>query len=385
MYKRLQVFRNAEDSSFFLFGARQTGKTTLFSQIYPEALRYDLLNPAEFERLVRDPNLLREDVMARTLNGTRPKGPVIVDEIQRIPVLLDVIQSLIDKERIQFVLSGSSARKLKRHNANLLGGRALSYFLFPLTAHEITDFDLRTALNRGLIPNHYLNTNFRKRLQAYAGLYLNEEIATEASVRNLQVFTRFLDAAAFSNGEIVSYTNIASECGVSPVTAKEYFTVLSDTLIGRFLPAFTKKAKRRVKHAPKFYFFDLGIAHYLLKRYEIEPGSEAFGRAFEHFIYQELAAHSHYSGLDYPLSYWRTVSDAEVDFILGDHETAIEVKGTTEVKPRQLKGLKVFREEFTVKKAIVVSCDPRPRRVDDILILPWKEFVERLWNGELIS
>lgn len=385
MYKRAQLFKNADYSSFFVFGARQTGKTTLFSQIYPDALRYDLLNPAEFERLTRDPDLLRQEVIAKIPIGVSQKNPVIIDEIQRIPVLLDVIQSLIDKEKIQFILSGSSARKLKRQNANLLGGRALSYSLFPLTAHEITDFDLLTALNRGLIPNHYLNSNFQKRLQAYVGLYLNEEIATEAAVRNLQAFSKFLDAAAFSNGEIVNFTNIASECGVSPITAKEYFNITFDTLIGRFLPAFTKKAKRRVKHSPKFYFFDLGVTNYLLKRRDIQPGTENFGRVFEHFIYQELMAHSHYSGLEYPLSYWHTIADTEVDFILGDHEVAIEAKGTTEVKPKQLKGLKVFMEEFAVKKAIVVSCDQRPRMIDQILILPWQDFVNSLWSGEIIS
>ncbi|EKD51059.1 MAG: hypothetical protein ACD_62C00357G0013 [uncultured bacterium] len=384
MYKRAQLFKNADNSSFFVFGARQTGKTTLFSQIYPEALRYDLLSPAEFERLTRDPNLLHQEIITRSGSNVDQKIPIIIDEIQRIPVLLDVIQSLIDKEKFQFILSGSSARKLKRQNANLLGGRALSYSLFPLTAHEITDFNLLQALNRGMIPNHYLNTNFQKRLQAYVGLYLKEEVATEAAVRNLQAFAKFLDAAAFSNGEMVSFTNIASECGVSPITAKEYFNILSDTLIGRFLPAFTKKAKRRVKHAPKFYFFDLGITNHLLKRSEIQPGTENFGRVFEHFIYQELVAHSHYSGRDYSLSYWRTIADTEVDFILGDHEVAIEVKGTSEVKPKQLKGLRVFMEEFAVKKAIVVSCDQRPRKVDQILIIPWQDFVQQLWNDDVM-
>jgi predicted AAA+ superfamily ATPase len=207
----------------------------------------------------------------------------------------------------------------------------------------------------------------------------------EAKIRNVSSFSGFLESAAFSNGEMVNYSNIASECGISATTVKEYFQILIDTLTGRFVPSFQKKPKRRVILAPKFYYFDLGIANYLLKRGQIEPGSEAFGKAFEHFIYQEIYAHSHYSGMDYPVYYWRTASQIEIDFVLGDHEVAVEVKATDNANPRHLKGLKSFAEEYAVKKSILVSNDPLPRKIGDVLILPWKDFLQQLWAGAIIS
>lgn len=183
----------------------------------------------------------------------------------------------------------------------------------------------------------------------------------------------------------MNYSNIAADCGVSAPTIKEYFQILEDTMTGRYLPSFQKKAKRRVILAPKFYYFDVGIANYLLKRGNLEYGNEAFGKAFEHFIYQEIYAHSNYSGLNYPVSYWRTASQLEIDFVLGDHEVAIEVKSANLANLRHLKGLKAFAEEYTVKKSILVSNDPQPRLIGEILILPWNIFLERLWAGEIIE
>jgi predicted AAA+ superfamily ATPase len=184
---------------------------------------------------------------------------------------------------------------------------------------------------------------------------------------------------------MVNYSNIASDCGISSPTVKEYFQILEDTLTGRFLPSFQKKPKRRVIMAPKFYYFDVGIANYLLKRGKIEMGSETFGKVFEHFIYQEIYAHSNYSGLEYPISYWRTTSNIEIDFVLGNPEVAIEVKSTSNVNSRHLKGLMSFAEEYKVKKLLLVSNDPFPRQVGNILILPWKIFLEKLWSNEIIS
>jgi predicted AAA+ superfamily ATPase len=207
----------------------------------------------------------------------------------------------------------------------------------------------------------------------------------EAKIRNINSFSRFLEMAAFSNGEMVNYSNIASDCGVSAPTVKEYFQILEDTLTGRFLPSFQKKPKRRVILAPKFYFFDIGIANYLLKRGRIEMGSESFGKALEHFIYLELYAHSKYSDLNYLISYWRTASQIEVDFILGDHEVAIEVKSSNMVTLRHIKGLKSFADEYQVKKLIVVSNDPYPRKIENVDILPWNLFLDKLWAGEIIS
>lgn len=267
----------------------------------------------------------------------------------------------------------------------MLGGRALRYELYPLIYKEIPDFDLRRALNHGLLPRHYLSDNPEKLISAYIGSYLRDEIMAEAKIRNITLFSRFLEAAAFSNGEIVNYTNIATECGVSAPTIKEYFQILEDTLIGRFLPSYQKKPKRRIILAPKFYYFDVGIANYLLKRKSIEPGSEVFGKAFEHFIYHEIYAYSGYSGLEFPISYWRTTSQIEVDFILGNHQVAIEVKGTRQVNPRHLKGLKSFAEEYNVQKLILVSNDPLPRQSGNVSILPWKVFLDKLWAGEIID
>lgn len=380
MYKREQTFRGLGGETTFLWGARQTGKSTLLKNIFPDATCFDLLLAGEFNRFQRKPSLLRE-----ILEADQSTGPVIIDEIRQIPALLNEIQWLIVNRNRQFILSGSSPRKIVRAGANLLGGRAFRYELYPLIFKEIPDFDLLRALNRGLMPRHYLSTNYRKLISAYIGSYLRDEIMAEARIRNISSFSRFLEMAAFSNGEIVNYSNIAAECGVSSPTVKEYFQILEDTLTGRFLPSFQKRPKRRVILSPKFYYFDIGITNHLLKRSQILSGSESFGKAFEHFIYHEIYSHSHYSDLNYQVSYWRTASQVEVDFILGDHETAIEVKSTEMANPRHFKGLKSFSEEYKVKRSILVSNDPTPRKIGDILILPWKVFLEKLWAGEIVG
>lgn len=380
MFLRRQILEGSGKESVFLWGARQTGKSTLLRQLFPDALWFDLLKSDIYRRYQKEPLQFREVILAHTVSNV-----VIVDEIQKIPELLDEIHWLIVNHQVRFILSGSSPRKIIRSGSNLLGGRALRYELYPLIQSEIPEFDLLKALNNGLLPRHYLAVNPKKILEAYIGNYLRDEIVSEAKIRNSNAFTQFLEAAAFSNGEMVNYTNIAAECGVSSVTVKEYFQILEDTLLGRFLPSFQKKPKRRVILAPKFYYFDVGIANYLLKRGKIEYGSEAFGSAFEHFIYQELYAHSKYSDLDYAISYWRTTSQIEVDFILGDHKVAIEVKGTNNVQTRHLKGLRSFSEEYPVKKLIVVSNDPQARIMGSITVLPWKLFLQQLWNGEIIG
>jgi len=380
MYIRKQSFHDLGKESTFLWGARQTGKSTLLKSLYPDAPYFDLLLADEFERFLRNPSLLREILLIRS-----SAGPVIIDEIQRIPSLLNEIHWLIVNRNIQFILSGSSPRNILRSGGNLLGGRALRHELYPLISVEIPDFNLVRALNWGLLPRHYLAGNPDKLLSAYIGSYLRDEIMTEAKIRNITSFSRFLEAAAFSNGEMVNYSNIATECGVSSPTVKEYFQILEDTMTGRFLQSYQKKPKRRVILAPRFYYFDIGVANYLLKRGRIEQGSEAFGKAFEHFIYQEIYAHSHYSGINYPISYWRTTSQIEVDFILGENEVTIETKSTSMVNPRHLKGLKSFAEEYKVKKSIIVSTDPYPRQIDNITVLPWQVFLKMLWGGEIIG
>lgn len=380
MFKRKQNFIGAENETVFLWGARQTGKSTLLKKMYPGSLHFDLLMTHVFGRLQRDPSQLREIVLT-----TSTDIPVIIDEIQKIPELLDEVHWLIENKHYRFILSGSSPRKIVRAKANLLGGRALRYELFPLVSDEIPDFNLITALNNGMLPRHYLASNPAKMISGYIGNYLKDEIMAEARIRNISGFSRFLEVAAFSNGEMVNYANIASECGVSAPTIKEYFQILEDTMTGRFLPSFQKRPKRRVILAPKFYYFDIGIVNHLLKRGKIESGSEAFGNAFEHFIYQELYAHSHYSGIEYPLYYWRTASQIEIDFVLGTNEVALEVKSTSNANPRHAKGLIAFSEEYKVKKSILITNDPFPRQMGSILVLPWKIFLQKLWNGEIIK
>lgn len=379
MFDRRQILIDADGESLFLWGARQTGKSTLLKNMYPDALWFDLLLSDVYERMSKNPWLLREVVLANP-----DMRPVIIDEIQRIPGLLNEVHWLITNHQIQCILSGSSPRKIIRGGYNLLGGRALRYELYPLVSSEIPEFDLMRALNNGLIPRHYLAARPERLLSAYIGHYLKDEISAEAKIRNLQSFSRFLESAAFSNGEMVNYANIAADCGVSPPTVKEYFQILEDTLIGRYVPSYQHKPKRRVIQAPKFYFFDLGIVNYLLNRGEIKMGSETFGHAFEHFLYQEMFAHSRYSGKQYSISYWRTASQLEVDFILGEHEIAVEVKSTNNANPRHLKGLKRFAEEYNTRQMILVCNEPMPRLMDGVLVLPWKVFLERLWAGELM-
>lgn len=379
MYKRKQIFEGLGQESAFLWGARQTGKSTLLKHLYPDVPYFDLLLNAEYQRFQSNPSLLSE-IFAETPSTQ----PVIIDEIQRIPSLLNEVHWLITNRNMQFILSGSSPRKILQSGGNLLGGRALRYELYPLVYPEITDFDLLRALNNGMLPRHYLGSNAKKLHAAYIGSYLRDEILAEARIRNIESFSRFLEAAAFSNGEMLNYANIASDCGVSAPTVKTYFQILEDTLTGRFVQAFQKKPKRRVITAPKFYYFDFGIANYLLKRESIQFGSETFGKAFEHFIYQEIYAYSSYSDLNYPIQYWRTTSGIEVDFILGDHEIAVEVKASRMAHARHLSGLRNFSEEYSVKHSILVTNEEYSRKIDGILLLPWQIFLERLWSGELI-
>ena len=384
MYKRRQNLDLSSQETCFFWGPRQTGKSTLLRMLFPKAIRYDLLLSTEYQRLFREPNLIREQCLAAGLDADSQRDPIIIDEIQKIPALLDEVHWLIENKGLRFILCGSSARKLKRGHANLLGGRAISYKMYPLVFPEIPAFSLTKALNSGLIPRHYDSARPNRLIQSYVGDYLKEEIAAEALVRNIPSFSRFLEVAAISNGQIINYTNIARECGIANPTVKEYFQILEDTLIGQQLPAFQKRKKRRLITSPKFYFFDLSPVILFTRRGKVVQGSELFGRAFEHYIWMELVAHSNYSELFYPITYWRTSSGFEVDFVLGDHETAIEVKSTKLANTTHLKGLRRFKEEYSVQRSILVSLDSKPRKTEDqIEILPWQIFLEQLWAGEV--
>jgi len=379
MFARKLLMQYIETESIFLFGARQSGKTTLVQEKFPNARYYDLLKSDVFERLFRAPWLFREE-----LDLCSPDELVIVDEIQKIPQLLDEVHWLIHNRRLRFLLCGSSARKLKRCGANLLGGRAINEVLYPLVSAEIPHFDIIKAVNHGLLPQHYLSPNPQKKLQAYVGNYLMQEIVEEAQLRNLRTFSRFLDVAALTNGEMVNYTNIASDCGISSPTVKDYFSILEETMFGYFVPAFAKVIKRRVLQAPKFYLFDVGIVNYLTKKKSLRPGSLDFGKALEHLIIHEITAYLSYSSSQETLSYWRTTNGHEVDVVLGDAQVAIEVKSCEEVQSRHLKGLKVFGEEHPQARLMMVSLNTNPRRMNNVEIYPVAEFLKKLWNHQIV-
>ena len=380
MYPRILSLDEIQDDSLFLWGARQTGKSTLLKALFPKARYYDLLNANLFRSLSRNPSLMREQLILL------PKGSVvIIDEVQKVPDLLDEVHWLIQNQGLHFILCGSSARKLRRSGANLLGGRALSNTLFPLVSAEIDDFDLERALNYGTIPPHYLAKNPMRRLQAYIDDYIQQEIVAESVLRNLSAFTRFLEVAALSDTEIVNYTNIAAECGVSAKTVKEYFSILEETMFGFMLPAYTRTIKRRLVQSPKFYFFDVGIPNYLLERTPLKPDTADYGHAFEHLMVQELRAYLGYHHSRKQLSYWRTSSGIEVDCVIGDAEVAIEFKSSTEVRNAQLKGLRTLAEEHPGVKRYVVSRETYPRLVDGIEIWPIRDFLAKLWQGGIIT
>lgn len=383
MLTRYPHLEDAFTDSIFLFGARQTGKTTIINSLFPDAPKYDLLDSSTYERLQRNPSLLRQELLAIPEDTL-----VIIDEIQQLPILLNEVHWLIVNRNLRFVLSGSSARKLKRSGANMLGGRALKNTFYPLVSAEIPDFDIMRAIQNGMIPRHYLAPNATtlwRRIQAYITVYLREEIKAEALVRNLSTFNKFLEVAAMTDGEMVIWNNIAQDCGIDSKTVKEYFSILEETLIGYMIPAYTKKVKRDLRQASRFYYFDLCIPNYLLGRKNLQQGSTDFGHAFEHLMIQEIVAYLGYHHVDGGLSYWHTYSDLEVDAIIGDALVALEFKSCTEVQRRHLNGLKAFREEHPDCRTIVVSLDARPRILQDVEILPATDFLRMLWHDEIIN
>lgn len=384
MYNRVLNIDSLKNESIFLFGARQTGKSTLLVQRFPDAVYFDLLKTNVLERFLKRPALLREMLQDKPADTV-----VIIDEIQQAPVLLNEVHWLMTNKNLRFILCGSSARKLKRSGDNTLGGRAVPCYLYPLVSAEIPDFDLDCALKNGMLPRHYTVSDASHRLRAYIDVYLKEEIQQESIVRNLQGFSRFLEVAAISNGEIINYQNVATDCGVSANTVKEYFSILQDTLIGYLLPAYTKTLKRRLVQAPRFYFFDVGVANYLLGRSELKAGTVEYGHVFEHFVIQELRAYIGYHNQVHPLrqvkmSYWRTYSGIEVDVVLGDAEVALEIKSAAEIQSKHLKGLLAFAEEYPSARLLVVSLDEFSRKIGSVENLYIHDFLKALWQGGII-
>ena len=383
MFKRNLPLPSPGEETFFLWGPRQTGKTTLLRQRYPNARWIDLLKADEFRRYMTNPERLREEIDAV---GRPANGQVVIDEIQKVPALLDEAHWLIENRGLHFALCGSSARKVRRGGANLLGGRALRFELRGLTAAELgNSFDLTRLLNHGYLPRMVEAGNPARRLEAYIANYLKEEVAAEGLVRNLPAFAGFLQAAALCDGEMVNFSNIASDCAVSSRTSRAYFEILEDTLLGRWLPAYRKRAKRRTIHAPKFYFADVGIVNRLARRGVLVPGAEAYGKAFENWVFHELSTCVAYGGLEDDLAYWRLAGGTEVDFVLGDGRVAVEAKAAARITNRHLKGLRsIVSDHAEVRHRVLVCLEPWPRRTEDgIDILSADEFVARLWRGEL--
>lgn len=382
MFDRSIDLPAAPRTSFFLWGPRQTGKSSLLRARYPRAVWMDLLKSDEFVRYSSRPELLREELEARPTERL-----VVIDEVQKVPALLDEVHWLIENKKVVFVLCGSSARKVRRGHANLLGGRALRHELFPLVSDEIgEDFDVIRAVNHGGLPRHYLAAAPARFLRAYVDDYLKEEVAAEGLVRNLPAFANFLAVAALSDTEIQNQLNIARECGVSAPTVRGHFEILVDNLLGRFVPAYTKRPKRRVIQAPKFYFADVGMVNTLAKRGRLQPGTELFGKALENWVCHELSAYLSYRDGERSLCYWRLASGVEVDFVTDDLSLAVEVKATANPSDAQLRGLRALREDQrSVRRRVLCCLETRARRTDDgIDILPVREMLTRLWSGDLL-
>ena len=360
-----------DQKSHFLLGPRQTGKTSLIRHTLKNVRVYDLLDPEIFLSLSRAPGRISEEL--------QPQDRIVaIDEIQRLPELLNEVHRLIETRGIRFLLTGSSARKLRRGGINLLGGRARTKYLHPLTYKELNEhFDLFLAIERGTIPSIYFSDEPRADLQAYAGSYLQQEILAEGATRNIPAFSRFLRVAALCNATIVNFTNVANDAQVARTTVYEYFEILKDTLLLYELPAWRKSTKRKPLASSKFYFFDVGVVAALQGR-EFRAGTPEFGEALETYLMHELNSFSDYISGE-PLSFWRSTSGFEVDFIMGDH-TALEVKAKKNISPNDIKSLRMLAEERKLKRYLCVSMEPRRRKIGNIDILPYKDFLDLLWD-----
>ena len=385
MYERTLQIELPRGQSAFLWGPRKVGKSTLLRRRFPEAPYLDLLDTRLMLQLTREPWQLSDRIRAHGPAGGA--HPVILDEVQKVPAVLDEVHRLIESEGLSFVLCGSSARKLKRGRSNLLGGRAWRLTLHPLTWREVPRFDLLKALNRGLVPQHYDSPHFRRSLAGYVDDYLKEEVFAEGLARNAGAFARFFDALSFSHGELLNYSNIARDCGVSSKTVRGYFEILVDTLVGVLVEPYSRRRSRSIiTRAPKFYLFDVGLAGHMAGRRVERPAGPQFGRALEHFVLMELLAYRTYGELDFPVRFWRTKSGLECDFVLGrDGGVAIEVKANANPRPKDLRPIRAFVDEHRPRLAVVV-CNAAEERLtrDGIWLLPWERFLERLWGGRIL-
>lgn len=371
-------------SSAFLLGPRGTGKSTWVKHNFPDSIRYDLLNTSEVIRFSRQPSLLYDETIHLT-----PKTWVVIDEIQKVPGLLNEVHRIIEEKNIFFLLSGSSARKLRSSNVNLLAGRAITFYLFPFVSKEVGfNFDLINQITYGMLPLSFLSEKPKRFLKTYAETYLKEEIKEEALTRNIGNFARFLEVAARQNGQVTNVSSISRDAMVARQTIQGYFDILIDTLIGFWLhPWKLKKSTKQVSH-PKFYFFDSGIVRALSGRLAYPPLHEELGALFETFILNELRAYLHYNDMEYPLYYWRSHGGNEVDIFLETSKgfLAIELKSTLVWERKYSKGLYRLREEIGKwkVKCLGVFLGERPVRMDGVDIYPAMQFLRLLWKNEVI-
>lgn len=361
-----------KQKSYFLLGPRQTGKTSLILHTLPDAKIYDLLDSSIYLDLSQNPGRIEQEL-------TNRDRYIVIDEIQRLPSLLNEVHRLIEKRRIHFLLTGSSARKLKQGGINLLGGRARTKYLHPLTFPELGNrFDLSRAVRYGLLPSIYLSDDPTADLRAYTGSYLQQEIVAEGLTRNVPAFSRFLQVAASCNATIVNFTNIANDAQVPRTTIYEYFEILKDTLLIFEVPAWRQSKKRKPLASSKFYFFDVGVVGSLQGR-EFKMKTPEFAEGFETYIFHELMSYSDYKSGE-AIHHWKSASGYEVDFILGDH-TSIEIKAKQNVSMQDLKSLHAIGEERKMKRLICVALEKRPRKIEQVQIYPYADFLKNLWDG----
>lgn len=376
--RSLNVAELIKERSFFLFGARQTGKTTLLKSTFPNA-RFVNLNEADtFRRLSAAPERLRQSLSPE-------ERLVIIDEVQRLPSILPEIQVMMDNNpSLRFILTSSSARSLRHSGVNLLGGRARVSHLYPITSAESSFLRIADQLSIGGLPPILNSTNPWADLEAYVGIYLQEEIRAEGLVRSIENFSRLLEVAAQCNCEQINFTKIAADLGMPARTVREHFQILEDTLVATLLPPFRKTVKRKPVATSKFYFFDVGVTHGLSGRRKIPAGTSEYGKALEQLIFLELKAYLAYSQQNKPLTYWRTQSQQKVDFIIGD-SIAIEIKASTKVSERDCKNLTFFSEEFPAVRKIIISNEIEKFRFDNgVEVFPVKTFLEELWSGYIV-
>jgi uncharacterized protein len=375
MYSRL--VKEPENKSFFLFGPRGTGKTTWVKQAFKDAVYIDLLESRLYNDLLADPQRL-ENLIPNNFNNW-----IIIDEVQKIPELLNEVHRLIEKYKYKFILTGSSARKLRRKGPNLLAGRALSYSMHPLTAIELgKDFNLNHSLAFGNLPSVYVESNPKDYLESYIKAYLVEEILQESLTRNLGSFSRFLEAASFSQGSVLNISEVARECAVERKVVESYFTILEDLLLAYRIPIFSKRAKRRLIVHPKFYFFDVGVYRALRPMGPLDAPDEVEGISYESLFFQELKAINDYYGFGYKIYYWRTNSNLEVDFVLYGSRglKAFEIKKRGRIPTSGFQGLKAFLKDYPTAKAYFIYGGERQMSEDAIDIIPMEYALKNLPN-----